>query len=42
LSALDGITFDYWQTLILDSPEGLQRAWELRMEGIKEVLNLRY
>lgn len=38
---MDGITFDYWQTLILDTPEGLQRARELRMEGIKEVLGRR-
>jgi putative hydrolase of the HAD superfamily len=35
---LDGITFDYWQTLILDTPEGLQKAREVRIEGIQEVL----
>lgn len=35
---LDGITFDYWQTLILDTPEGLQKAREVRVEGIREVL----
>lgn len=36
--AFDGITFDYWQTLILDTPEGLQKAREVRLEGIRDVL----
>lgn len=39
LTALDGITFDYWQTLVIDTPEGLQKARELRIEGIQEVLS---
>jgi len=38
---LDAITFDYWQTLLLDTPEGLKRARELRMEGVREVLGRR-
>lgn len=32
------ITFDLWQTLILDSPEGLQRAREARIQGLQETL----
>ncbi len=32
------ITFDLWQTLILDSPEGLQRAREARIQGVREIL----
>ncbi|MBI5166192.1 MAG: HAD family hydrolase [candidate division NC10 bacterium] len=32
------ITFDLWQTLILDSPEGLQKAKEARIQGLQEIL----
>jgi len=35
---LEAITFDYWQTLLIDTPEGLQRAREIRVEGIREAL----
>lgn len=38
---MDAITFDCWQTLLLDTPEGLRRAKEVRMEGIREVLGQR-
>ena len=39
MTSLDGITFDYWQTLVLDTPESLQKAREIRIEGIQEVLH---
>lgn len=32
------ITFDLWQTLIMDSPEGLQKAKEARIQGMREIL----
>jgi len=35
---LEAITFDYWQTLLVDTPEGLRKARELRMEGMREEL----
>jgi len=35
---IKAITFDLWQTLILDSPEGLQRAREARIQGVREIL----
>lgn len=35
---LKAVTFDLWQTLILDTPEGLRRAREGRVRGVREVL----
>ena len=35
---LRAVTFDLWQTLILDTPEGLRWAREDRIRGIHEVL----
>jgi putative hydrolase of the HAD superfamily len=32
------VTFDLWQTLILDTPEGLRRAREERVRGIHRIL----
>ncbi len=36
---LRAVTFDLWQTLILDTPQGLRQAQEARIHGIREVLN---
>ena len=33
------VTFDLWQTLILDTPEGLRRARAERLLRIQEVLS---
>jgi putative hydrolase of the HAD superfamily len=35
---LKAVTFDLWQTLILDTPEGLRQARAGRVRGIHEVL----
>lgn len=35
---LKAVTFDLWQTLILDTPEGLVRARADRVRGIREIL----
>ncbi len=35
---LKAVTFDLWQTLILDTPEGLRRAREGRVRGIHDIL----
>jgi HAD superfamily hydrolase (TIGR01509 family) len=35
---LRAVTFDLWQTLILDTPEGLRQAREERVRGIHDVL----
>lgn len=35
---LRAVTFDLWQTLILDTPEGLRQARAGRVQGIHEVL----
>lgn len=35
---IDVVTFDFWQTLILDTPENLQRGKALRLEGTAAVL----
>lgn len=35
---LRAVTFDLWQTLIQDTPEGLRRARQDRVRGIREVL----
>jgi putative hydrolase of the HAD superfamily len=35
---LKAVTFDLWQTLILDTPEGLRQARADRVRGIQEVL----
>ncbi len=32
------VTFDFWQTLIVDTPENLERGKALRLEGIGSVL----
>ncbi len=32
------VTFDLWQTLIMDTPEGLRRAREGRVQGIRAAL----
>lgn len=32
------VTFDFWQTLVIDTPENLQRGKELRLEGVASVL----
>ncbi len=37
---LRAVTFDLWQTLILDTPEGLAQARADRVRGIQEVLTL--
>jgi putative hydrolase of the HAD superfamily len=36
---LKAVTFDLWQTLILDTPEGLRRAREDRVRGIHRLLS---
>ncbi len=36
---LKAVTFDLWQTLILDTPQGLRQAREARIRGIREVLD---
>jgi len=36
---LRAVTFDLWQTLILDTPEGLRQARANRVRGIHEVLS---
>jgi putative hydrolase of the HAD superfamily len=36
---LRAVTFDMWQTLILDTPEGLRRARADRVRGIQAVLS---
>ena len=41
LAAFDAITFDYWQTLVQDTPEGLRRGREIRTEGVRKVLDAR-
>jgi putative hydrolase of the HAD superfamily len=38
MSALRAVTFDLWQTLILDTPEGLRRARADRVDGLHAVL----
>jgi putative hydrolase of the HAD superfamily len=35
---LKAVTFDLWQTLLLDTPEGLRRARAGRIRGIHELL----
>jgi len=35
---LKAVTFDLWQTLILDTPEGLRHARTNRVRGIREIL----
>jgi len=35
---LRAVTFDLWQTLLLDTPEGLRRARADRIQGIHDVL----
>lgn len=35
---IQAVTFDLWQTLILETPEDLRRGRELRLEGVREVL----
>ena len=35
---LKAVTFDLWQTLILDTPEGLRQARAERVRGIHEIL----
>jgi putative hydrolase of the HAD superfamily len=32
------VTFDFWQTLFADTPEGLTRAHALRLDGVREAL----
>jgi putative hydrolase of the HAD superfamily len=32
------VTFDFWQTLFADTPEGLARAHALRLSGVREAL----
>ncbi len=38
---LKAVTFDLWQTLLLDTPEGLERARAERVRGVWEVLRRR-
>jgi putative hydrolase of the HAD superfamily len=33
------VTFDFWQTLLADTPENLERSARLRIEGIEAVLS---
>ncbi len=35
---IQAVTFDLWQTLILETPEDLRRGKELRLERVREVL----
>ncbi len=35
---LKAVTFDLWQTLLLDTPEGLRQAREDRVRGVQEAL----
>lgn len=35
---IQAVTFDLWQTLILETPEDLRRGKELRLERMREVL----
>lgn len=32
------VTFDFWQTLLAETPEGLRRAHALRLAGVREAL----
>jgi putative hydrolase of the HAD superfamily len=36
---VEAITFDYWHTLLFDTPEGLKRARELRISAMGSVLS---
>ncbi|MBI3990398.1 MAG: HAD family hydrolase [candidate division NC10 bacterium] len=38
---IQAVTFDLWQTLILETPEDLRRGRELRIEGMREILRER-
>lgn len=35
---IQAVTFDFWQTLLADTPENLARATSLRLEGARAVL----
>lgn len=35
---IDTVTFDFWQTLVADTPENLEKGATLRLEGIGAVL----
>lgn len=35
---IQAVTFDFWQTLMADTPENLARATALRLEGVRTVL----
>lgn len=35
---IEVVTFDFWQTLVVDTPENLERGRELRLQGIGAVL----
>ena len=39
MASFEAVTFDYWQTLILDTPEGLKKARDVRVEGVRDVLS---
>ncbi|MBI2555453.1 MAG: HAD family hydrolase [Candidatus Rokubacteria bacterium] len=36
---IHAVTFDFWQTLLADTPENLARATALRLDGVKAVLD---
>lgn len=38
LPVISTVTFDFWQTLLADTPENLERGKRLRLEGIGSVL----
>ncbi len=35
---LEAVTFDFWETLMKDSPENLRRTRDLRIDGLRRVL----
>jgi putative hydrolase of the HAD superfamily len=35
---IQAVTFDFWQTLVADTPENLARATALRIDGVRAVL----
>lgn len=35
---IDTVTFDFWQTLVADTPENLEKGRQLRVEGVGEAL----
>jgi putative hydrolase of the HAD superfamily len=38
-ATITAVTFDFWQTLVRDTPEGLARAREMRLRSVAEILD---